>query len=295
MRELKAEMEEMRSTLATIAEHFKYSNMPALPQYLQQAYRILLQNDVGEQLAADLVQAVYGKLETSMRDNKQAVEQCLITEISALLKTAPPPKEGSKRARTIALVGPTGVGKTTTIAKLAAIGKLVQHLEIGLITADTYRIGAIEQLRTFASIADIPMEVVYKPSELPAALKKFRSKDIVFVDTVGRNQKMKRELGELKKLLQILEPDELHLVIGAPTNKRTMFEILERFGALKPNRIILSKIDEAVALGGVLNIALHMQLPISFLTTGQGVPDDIMLAEPEKLARMIYPGTVAHA
>ncbi len=295
MRELKADMEEMKSTLVSIAEHFKYSNMPALPQYLQEAYRALVQNDVDEQIAADLVQVVYGKLDAAERDNKQAAEKCLLAEIAGLLKTSQPSKESVKRSRVIALVGPTGVGKTTTIAKLAAIGKLVQHLNIGLISADTYRIGAIEQLRTFASIADIPMEVVYKPGDMASALKKFRTKDVVFVDTVGRNQRMKRELSELKRLIHVLEPDEVHLVISAPTNKRTMFEIIEKFATLKPNRIILSKIDEAVALGSMLDIALHTQLPISFITTGQAVPDDIMLAEPDKLARMIYPGTIAHA
>jgi len=293
--ELKAEMEEMKSTLQSIAEHFKYSKMPALPQFLQQAYRTLVQNDVDEQLAADIVQVVYGKIDPAQRDNKQAVEKSVIAEIAGLLSTAQPPKEKSKRPRVIALVGPTGVGKTTTIAKLAAIGKLVQHLNIGLISADTYRIGAIEQLRTFASIADIPMEVVYKPSEMGAALKKFCTKDVVFVDTVGRNQRMKSELSELKRLMQALDPDEIHLVLSAPTNKRTMYEVIERFGVLRPNRIILSKVDESLALGNMLNITLHTQLPISFITTGQGVPDDIMLADSEKLARMIYPGIIAHA
>jgi len=293
--DLRTEMEEMKSALESIAEHFKYSKMPALPPNLQQAYRILVQNDVDEQLSADLVQVVYGKLDSPQRDNKQAIERCLLAEIAGLLTTAQPPKEKSKRPRIIALVGATGVGKTTTIAKLAAIGKLVQHLNIGLISADTYRIGAIEQLRTFASIADIPMEVVYKASEMSAALKKFSTKDVVFVDTVGRNQRMKTELGELKKLIQSLDPDEIHLVLSAPTNKRTMFDVIEKFGALKPNRIILSKVDEAVALGAMLNITLHTRLPISFVTTGQGVPDDIMLADSEKLARMIFPGTLAHA
>jgi len=295
MHELKAEMEEMKSTLDSIAEHFKYSKMPALPQCLQQAYRTLVQNDVDEQVAADLVQVVYGKLDGPQRDNRQAVETSLLTEIAGLLKTAQPPKEKSKRPRVIVLVGPTGVGKTTTIAKLAAIGKLVQHLNIGLISADTYRVGAIEQLRTFASIADIPMEVVYKPGDMTEALKKFSAKDIIFVDTVGRNQRMKKELSELKRLIQSLDPDEIHLVLSAPTNKRTMFDVIERFGLLKPNRVVLSKVDEAVVLGTMLNIALHTQLPISFVTTGQGVPDDIMLADSEKLARMIYPGIVAHA
>ncbi len=295
MHELKAEMEEMKNTLQSIAEHFKYSKMPALPQYLQQAYRTLVQNDVDEQLAADVVQVVYGKLDSAQRDNRQVVEKSVVGEIAGLLPTAQPPKDKSKRPRVIALVGPTGVGKTTTIAKLAAIGKLVQHLNIGLISADTYRIGAIEQLRTFASIADIPMEVVYKPNEMSAALKKFRTKDVVFVDTVGRNQRMKPELGELKRLTLALEPDEIHLVLSAPTSKRTLFEVIERFGVLRPNRIILSKVDEAAALGNVLNISLHTHLPISFITTGQAVPDDIMLADSEKLARMIYPGNIAHA
>jgi len=293
--QLRTEVEEMKETLEAIAEHFKYTRMPALPQHLQHAYMALVQNDVDEQLAADLVQTVYGKLDESQLNNKQTTDKSLLAEIAGLLQTAQPTRDKPKRQRIITLVGPTGVGKTTTIAKLAAISKLVHRLDVGLISADTYRIGAIEQLRTFASIADIPMEVVYKPGEINAALKRFRNKDVIYVDTVGRNQRMKRELSELKHFVQAIEPDEIHLVVNASTNKRTMVDVVERFNILKPNRIILSKVDEAVALGSMLNVVLHTHLPISFITTGQAVPDDIQLADSERLARMIYPGTIAHA
>lgn len=293
--QLRTEVEDMNDTLKAIAEHLKYTKMPALPQHLQHAYITLVRNDVDEQLAADLVQSIYSKLDESQLNNRQTIEKSIIGELMRIWKTVQPAKDKSKRTRIIALVGPTGVGKTTTIAKLAAIGKLVNRLDVGLISADTYRIGAIEQLRTFASIADIPMEVVYKPSEVNAAIRKFRNKDIIFVDTVGRSQRMKRELSELKRFVQAVEPDEIHLVISSSTNERTMADVVDRFAVLKPNRIIISKLDEASALGSMLNVVLHAHLPVSFVTTGQAVPDDIQVADSDRLARMIYPGIAAHA
>jgi flagellar biosynthesis protein FlhF len=292
---LKNEMEEMRGVLSQIADHLKYAKMPALPVHLQQAFINLVNNEVEETIAADIIQAVYGRLNEDQLEEKETVEKGLLAEIAKYFHTTPIPKEKTKRVRVVALVGPTGVGKTTTIAKLAAIHKLLHHQNVGLITADTYRIGAIEQLRTFAGIADIPMQVVYKPTEIPEALKTFRKKDIVFIDTVGRSQHAKKELAELRRYLDAAAPDEIHLVLNASSGRNTLLDVVERFKTFKPNRLLVTKIDEALSLGGLLSVVKKYDLPISYLTTGQVVPDDITAVEPIRLAGMINNGAVAHA
>jgi flagellar biosynthesis protein FlhF len=292
---LKTEMDDMRGTLNTIAEHLKYSRMPALPDYLQRAYVTLVQHDVDEHLAADVVQQVYAHLPKEQLANKQLMEMQLLETMKSKFAAPAPIKRGKRKARVVALVGPTGVGKTTTIAKLAALTKLVDQQDVGLISTDTYRIGAIEQLKTFASIADIPMQVVYRPGEMTDALRRFRDKDVIFIDTVGRSQRARKDLDQLKRFLEAADPDQIHLVLNASTAAKTAYNILDQFKMLNPDRLLFSKLDEAVTYGPIMNIACRQRLPLSYVTVGQGVPDDIRPADASYLASIVYRGDFAHA
>jgi flagellar biosynthesis protein FlhF len=293
--ELRSDMEDVKGTLTAIVEHLKYSRMPLLPDTLQKAFSRLVQHDVEEQLAADVVQTVLARANHDQMANKQYLERQVVAALAGLIPEPGPERVRKKKLRVIALVGPTGVGKTTTIAKLAAIHKLVNGQDVGLISADTYRIGAIEQLRTFAGIADIPMEVVYKPSEVPAALRRFRTKDIVFVDTVGRSQRSRKELADLAKFVTAADPDETHLVVNASTNLKTAEDIIDQFKVVKPNRLLFSKLDEAVTYGPLLSLVHRHHLPLSYVTTGQAVPDDIRTVDAAQFAAMVYAGDMAHA
>lgn len=295
MVELRSDMEDVKGTLKAIVEHLKYSRMPALPDALQNAYSRLVQHDVDERLAADIIQDVYTHVSQDQMTNAPFLEKQLLTTIAGIIPTANGGKSRRKKTRVIALIGPTGVGKTTTIAKLAAINKLMNGLDVGLISADTYRIGAIEQLRTFAGIADIPMDVVYKPADMGPALRKFRGKDMIFIDTVGRSQRSKKDLQDLAKFVSAADPDETHLVLNASTNVKTCEEIIDQFKIVKPNRLIFSKLDEAVTYGPMLSIIHRHHLPLSYVTTGQAVPDDIRRVEAPQLAAMVYTGEMAHA
>jgi flagellar biosynthesis protein FlhF len=288
-------MEDLKGTLRVIADHLKYSRMPALPDFLQKAYTRLVQHDLDERLAADVVQAVYGRLAQEQGTTKNTMEKQLISALAGLITAPAPPRGRRRNQKVIVLVGPTGVGKTTTIAKLAAINKLMHGHDVGLISADTYRIGAIEQLRTFAGIADIPMQVVYKPSEMGAAVRKFRPKDMIFVDTVGRSQRSKKELADLGRFVTAADPDEVHLVLSASTGARTARDILDQFKSVKPDRLIFSKLDEAASYGPILSLLHTHHLPVSYVTTGQTVPDDIRTMDPMQLASLVYTGELAHA
>jgi flagellar biosynthesis protein FlhF len=293
--ELRSDMEDVKGTLKAIVDHLKYSRVPALPDGLQKAFGQLMEREVDEKLAVDVIQTVLAHSNHDQIGNKQYLERQIVSALAGLIPQPAPELNRRKKSRIVALVGPTGVGKTTTIAKLAAIHKLVNQQEVGLISADTYRIGAIEQLRTFAGIADIPMEVVYKPSELPVALRKFRAKDIVFVDTVGRSQRSHKELNDLAKFVAAAEPDETHLVVNASTNLRTAEDIINQFKVVKPNRLLFSKLDEAVTYGPLLSLIHRHDIPLSYVTTGQSVPDDIRMIDATQFAAMVYGGATAHA
>ena len=204
-------------------------------------------------------------------------------------------KNPSRPVGSFVFLGPTGVGKTTTIAKLAAKRKLTDGLSVALISADTYRIGAIEQLQTFAAIADIPMEVVYEPTEMEGALQKFKEKDVVYIDTVGRSHYNTKEVAEVAEFVSAARPDEVHLVLSASTQTRALLDSVERFNPAKPNRLLITKTDEVSTFGPLLTLANENPFPLSFLTTGQGVPDDIVPARARDLAAMVYKGVAPHA
>jgi flagellar biosynthesis protein FlhF len=291
--DLKSEVESLRAVVEEVAEHFRYSKMPALPEHLRSAYTTLVSQAVDEQLAADLTQRVYRKLGEDLLSDKQEIERCLVAELAAAITTAPP--STPRKGKVVALIGPTGVGKTTTIAKIAATEKLLHNQNVALISADTYRIGAIEQLRTFAAIANIPMQVVYEPREMRDALAAFKDADVVFVDTVGRSQRMKKEIAELGAFIRAACPHEVHLVLSATANEQTLTEVIANFRSVGPNRMIFSKCDEAVTYGQLVNIAHTSRLPLSYITTGQNVPDDISVASNMQLARMVYAGEFVHA
>ncbi|MFO1021123.1 MAG: flagellar biosynthesis protein FlhF [Planctomycetales bacterium] len=191
------------------------------------------------------------------------------------------------RCRTVALVGPTGVGKTTTIAKLAAHYALCKGVRTALVTVDTYRIAAVEQLKTYAEIIDLPMKVVTTPEEMQNARDSFDDHDLILIDTAGRSPRDEDRIQELVTLLQAADVDETHLVLSLVSSVRTLEHAIERFAPTRMSSLILSKLDEARELGSILNLTRKHSLPISYLTTGQDVPDDFEIAEPPSLAKLI--------
>ena len=187
----------------------------------------------------------------------------------------------------ICLIGPTGVGKTTTIAKLAATFKLRQRQKVGLITIDTYRIAAVDQLRTYANIIGVPLKVVLTPAELVAAMKEMSDCDTILIDTAGRSHMDQLKLNELSQFIAIGKPSEVHLVLSSTTTQEAMEAALEKFGALRVDQIIFTKLDEAVSFGVLLNVARTASRALSYMTTGQDVPDNIEVGQPRRLAKLI--------
>lgn len=187
--------------------------------------------------------------------------------------------------KVVALIGPTGVGKTTTIAKIAAKYQLFSNCNVGLITLDTYRMAAVEQLRTYAEIIDIPLVVAYNLDELEQALETMSDKDLVLVDTAGRSHFNESQMHELGQLLDVLDA-ETYLTINACTRNEDLAAIVAVYKQFGFDRLIITKLDETQVYGILLQAPLLADAPIAFITTGQSVPDDIEIAEANQLLQL---------
>lgn len=194
---------------------------------------------------------------------------------------------GPQENKIVALVGATGVGKTTTVAKIAAKFVLEKGMSAALITADTYRISAVEQLKTYSDIIGLPLEIVYSPAELKAAIDKHSDKQLILIDTAGRSQHNEFQINELRDFLAVDHSIEKHLVLSATTKYKDAVDIIRKFSLCVPDKVLFTKTDETSSVGLILNIAQQYALHLSYLTNGQSVPDDIFPARSKSLAEML--------
>ena len=192
----------------------------------------------------------------------------------------------------VALIGPTGVGKTTTAAKLAAQYSLMHKKKVALVTLDTYRIGAVEQLAAYARIMNVPMEVALSTEDGEALVAKHADKDLIIIDTVGRSQRNGEQISELDSFLKATQPTEVHLVLSASTDSAARREAVTSFGRLGLDRLILTKLDECPQTGCILELAVTALLPFSYVTYGQDVPNDIAVADSNSLAMLVWEGAL---
>lgn len=187
----------------------------------------------------------------------------------------------------IILVGPTGVGKTTTIAKLAGRFSLVEKKKVGLITVDTYRIGAVEQLRTYSDIMNIPFKVVLSLKEMDEAIKSMKDCEIILIDTTGRSSKNEMQISELRAFIERTKSDNIHLVLSSTTKDKDIKAITKGYSKLNYKSVIITKLDETMTYGSILNILKYANCPISYITVGQNVPDDMKKVTAKELGSLI--------
>uniref|UniRef100_A0A831UAR8 Flagellar biosynthesis protein FlhF n=1 Tax=Geobacter metallireducens TaxID=28232 RepID=A0A831UAR8_GEOME len=206
---------------------------------------------------------------------------------TSVIKCAGPVAFKKNSPRIIALVGPTGVGKTTTIAKLAAHYALRENHRAALITIDNFRVGAVEQLKTYSRIMGVPVEVAATPAELEAAIELHADKELILIDTAGRSHKDNEKIEELKGFLESRFAIEIHLCLAATTRDREIQEVVERFGILPISRVIFTKLDESESYGSIVNAHLRTRFPLSYFTTGQRVPEDLEIATPGRVAGLV--------
>ena len=284
---IKDDVERIEDTLAQIGEKLKYDSMPGLPAELNRHFVSLLENGVEKKIASDLMQTVYVETGANGYDNAALVAKLVQQKLRAMFTVTGPLKYSGARPIVMALIGPTGVGKTTTIAKIASQNKFFMKRKVSLVSADTYRMAAIEQLRTFARIASIPLDVVYKPDDLPAALKKNADKDLIVIDTAGRSHRDQDKMRELSDFMEAANPSQIHLTLSAGSKLKDLLDIVDRFHVVPSDSFVITKLDETTDYGNILNLAQRRPKPISYLTLGQNVPDDIAVADNATLAKLV--------
>jgi flagellar biosynthesis protein FlhF len=282
-----SEMEEIKTLIKTIADQLTDPLFQEVPACFLDIYESLLSNKVDDDIAKKLMKSVQEQLTTAELANPDILRDRTMAEIAKSLPIASPIHVDSDKQKVIALIGPTGAGKTTTIAKLAARHCLYEGKRAVLISADTYRIAAVEQLKTYAEIIGAPIEIIFNNQDAREAIEAHSDKDIVFIDTAGRSPLNENQMSELAGLINVCNPDEVHLVLSVTTKLSDQMSAVNRFSVVPLNRIIFTKLDESKTLGTMLNIANRVKVPISYITVGQNVPEDIKIAEPQKLANLI--------
>jgi len=265
----------------------------AMTDDMERMHRMMVKNQVEEYLSRRLLKTFDEQLSLLGEDWNRSgprFEQF----VAGMIRTVPGIRMRDGRKPVVAaFVGPTGVGKTTTIAKIAGHFSLMEHRRVGIITSDTFRIAATDQIRRYGEIIGVPVRVVETPEDLQQALLQFNGYDLVLLDTAGRSPQNKEQIIHLKQLMDAARPDEVHLVVSMTTKYIDVLSIVAKFGVVPTSRVILTKFDETRTYGLALNLSVNFGMDIAYMTAGQSVPDDLEVADSMRIARLVVGGATA--
>ena len=289
-----SELSEIRDVLHILLNGAEISDAAALPDEVTGLHRKFVKNDIESNLAHDLAEAMqecfHDEKGRSIHEHLATLLRKIVTTSGGIQFSGVHQRGGHRPGKAVvALVGATGVGKTTTLAKLAAQYQL-QQKKIALITTDDYRIGSIEQLETYASILNVPMEIAHEPEALESLLAKHATADLILIDTPGRSQLDVPRLRSIDAFLNAACPTETYLLLNTTTRNQDLNSVVDRFGTLGVDGHIFTKLDEAVCFGSILNISVRTKKPIVYLTTGQDVANDIEAVAHSRLATFLLRG-----
>jgi flagellar biosynthesis protein FlhF len=286
------ELDQMKALLNRIQKQGMPSSQLQLPPSLLELYGGLVSNDVDPMISLRLCEYTQRALIDQGGEDGVDPEKARLfmrRVISDFIPVASPIQLDPGKTSVAALVGPTGVGKTTTIAKLAAYAKLELKQKVALLTLDTFRMAAVDQLQQYAQILQVPIHVALTVEDLRSALRFYQDRTLVLIDTPGHNPKDGEVLGQMRRFLDELPDVETHLVLSATTKPRDLADIAQRFETLKPTRLIFTKLDETSTYGPILSTLVRVKKPLSYLGTGQEVPQDLELATSRRVADLILP------
>ncbi len=257
---------------------------------IQMIYKQLMSNDVDEKFANIIINEVEGTLkkDATMNNILSSVYQKIVLKLGQTKVIS----YDEKTPKFIFFIGSTGVGKTTTIAKIASKFKIDDKAKVAFLTSDTYRIAAVEQLRTYANILGIPLKVIYSEEDLRMAREEFDDYDLVFVDTAGRNHRNKEHRDDVEALIDTIAQDEreIFLVLSMTTKYIDLIKITEAYSDITDYSLLFTKFDETSTIGNMLNIRMLTGAPLSYITNGQNVPDDISIINAQSVAKQLLRG-----
>jgi flagellar biosynthesis protein FlhF len=280
--EVEQGLEELRWWASYMCRQFGQNRECEEADWWRETFLRLVRQGVKEVHALRIMDRLEQEESCPTNGEQEALDNNLTDFLSRLVRVDVPKADSGPRV--LALVGPTGVGKTTTAAKIGAQWALGEERKVALITNDTYRIAAVEQLRIYARIMAVPMEVVLNPSELPQVLDGFADKDLILIDTVGRSPFDEGQMGELQTFLESDDRIESLLLLSANTDPRILERVIQLHLPLNPRGLIVTKLDEATSFGALFSASLQSRLPFAFFTNGQRVPEDLCEATPEDVA-----------
>lgn len=287
---LRYELGELKTLITNLVTQSSELREDDFHENLIAIYQQLCFNGIEEKFAKRLIREVNRKIPKKEVDNYSYVKVYVARMFMQVLSIHAVAKRSDRSAdpKILTFLGPTGVGKTTTLAKIAGRRKIENpNAEIGLITIDTYRIAAVQQLKEYARIIKVPIRVVADKKQLDQTLVDFRNKDLILIDSAGRSQRDEMQMSELREFLAGYNRFTNMLVLSATTKDNDLVEITKRFSTIGVGGVIFTKLDESTSYGSIFNHAIRFKLPIAYLTTGQNVPEDIENASRERLIDLL--------
>ncbi len=284
---LKEDDLDLKTLIFSLLTRTERAQTMGLKSHQVESYSRLVAGGLSERLASKIVEKASRGRPEGNRDSPSERQEIVDLMKQVLLCDGEIKLDG-KRTKKVAFVGPTGAGKTTTIAKLAADFSLRKKKKVAMVTLDTYRIGAIDQLRTYGEIMGVPVETAHNRKELQALVRKHADKDLLLIDTMGKSHKDKAYSGQLKVMLNALGSVETQLVLSVTAQEKILQESIKQFSILGIDRVLFTKMDEGLSFGSLFNFSLRTRIPFSYFTVGQRVPEDIEIANKDKVIKLIF-------
>jgi flagellar biosynthesis protein FlhF len=289
--QIKNDIEEIKSFLSLLISSKDYSTQLQLKQPLMEIYHSLLARGLDEKQTFSILRKALGDLDGDYADKRQIIE-AFCRQLLDKIKFSRPFTNiaaGGNSPPFFAFVGPTGVGKTTTLAKLAAYLKIKRKLNIGVVSLDTYRIGAVDQLQTYTNILNIPLMVAQNKTEFRQARNHFRQQDAILVDTIGKNFLKREHVRDFYKVFSDMDRIHHFLVLSATAKDNDLRQTIIHFNSLNLHSLVFTKVDETLSHGCMINQLLRFPHPLSYLGIGQRVPEDVELATQKRLLSLLFP------